>query len=105
MGEGLGYCGSLFLCTKCRLRFPFERVVEAPTPTGSYPFLTTATRLRRASVEKAFTMMFHIDGEGFLFGWESAFADGTVGTAMTVLTLSVTLARATSPKGEALLNV
>ena len=31
--------------------------------------------------------------------WES------VGMAMTVLTLSVTLARATSPKGEALLNV
>ena len=36
---------------------------------------------------------------------ESTFADGAVGMVMTVLTLSVTLARATSPKGEALLNV
>ena len=37
--------------------------------------------------------------------WKSAFADVAVDMVMTVLTLSVTLARATSPKGEALLNV
>ena len=45
-----------------------------------------------------------INGYGGVFIWKSAMPTA-VGTVMTVLTLSVTLARATSPKGEALLNV
>ena len=50
-------------------------------------------------------MMLASMGTAVFFFGSSAFADGAVGMVMTVLTLSVTLARATSPKGEALLNV
>ena len=50
-------------------------------------------------------MMLASMGTAVFLVWEAAYADGTVGMVMTVLTLSVTLARATSPKGEALLNV
>ena len=67
--------------------------------------LSTATDEVGQSKNAAVPMLLASMGTAVFLVWESAYADGAVGMVMTVLTPSVTLARATSPKGEALLNV